>query len=139
MSRRPKFLLRNAEGVAAVEFAIAVPVLVSMIWGMFQIGIIFQANAGAQHALGEGARYATLCVPTGTGCNVPTNTQIQSMITSHKFGLGNGTWGTPTITSNTVLNTKTITVTYSQPTDFLIFPGPTVSITKSKVVYLSNA
>lgn len=137
MSRRPHLLLRNAEGVAATEFAIAVPVLISMIWGMFQIGIIFQANAGTQHALGEGARYATLCIPTGTGCNVPTNTQIQAKITSHKFGLGNGTWGTPTIADNSVTKTKTITVTYSQPTDFLFFPGPTVSITKSKVVYLS--
>ena len=138
MIRRLRLLVRNAQGVAAMEFAVAVPVLISMIWGMFQVGIIYQANAGAQHALGEAARYATLCIPTGTGCNVPSNTQIQAMITAHKFGLGNGTWGTPTIASNTVLNTKTITVTYSQPTDFLFFPGPTVSITKSKVVYLSS-
>ena len=27
---------------------------------MFQFGVILQANAGMQHALGEGARYATL-------------------------------------------------------------------------------
>ena len=138
MSRRLHLLVRNAQGVAAMEFAISVPVLISMIWGMFQIGIIYQANAGAQHALGEAARYATLCIPTATGCNVPSNTQIQAMITSKKFGLGNGTWGTPTIADDTVLKTKTITVTYSQPTDFLFFAGPTVSITKSKQVYLST-
>ena len=57
---------------------------------------------------------------------------------SGKFGLDNGTWGTPTITTDTTANTKLITVTYSQPTDFLFFTGPTVSLTRSKLVYLST-
>jgi hypothetical protein len=119
---------------AAIEFAIAIPTLMSMIWGMFQIGLIFQANAGMQHALGEAARYATI-YPT------PTDTQIQSMITSHKFGLGNGTWTAPAIDNTYIAAAsgayKGITVSYSQPTDFLFFSGPTVTITKSKTIYLS--
>jgi len=124
-------LLKEARGAAAIEFAIAVPVLLVMIWGTFQVALLFQANAGTQQALGEAARYATI-FPT------PTDTQIQSMITSHKFGVGNGTWSTPTISTNGAAGTKTITVTYSQPTDFLFFSGPRVTITKSKVVYLST-
>lgn len=122
---------RNESGAAAIEFAIAVPVLVMMMWGIFQIGMVFEANAGMQHALGEAARYATI-YPT------PSDTAIQNKITAHKFGLNRGTWGTPTINNtNLASGYKVITVTYSQPMDFLFFRGPTVSLTKSKRVYVS--
>ncbi len=129
MTRALRKLWTDSGGAAALEFAFAVPALAMMIWGLFQIGMVYQANAGMQHALGEAARYATI-YPT------PTDTQLQTMITSHKFGLGRGTWSTPQI-DNSVANQKTITVTYSQPMNFLLFNGPSVSITKSKVVYLS--
>jgi Flp pilus assembly protein TadG len=128
MIRRLLNLGRRSDGTAAIEFAIGVPVLVSMIFGMFQLGIVLQANAGMQHALGEAARYATI-YPT------PSDTQIQSRITSKKFGVGSGTWGTPTITPGT--GTKTITVSYTQPLDWVFFTS-TVTLTKSKVVYLSD-
>lgn len=124
-------LFKDHSGSSAVEFAVSVPVLVMLMWGMFQVGMLYEANAGMQHALGEGARMATI-YPT------PTDTQIQTKITSAKFGLGNGTWGTPTIVTDTTAKTKTITVSYSQPTDFLFLPGPSVSLSASKVVYLSD-
>jgi Flp pilus assembly protein TadG len=124
-------LLGDRRGSAAIEFVVAIPILVLMIWGIFQIGILYQANAGMQHALGEGARLATVW-PTRT------DAEIQSKITSAKFGLANGTWGTPQITTDTTAKTKTISVTYSQPTDFLFFQGPTVTLSASKVVYLAQ-
>lgn len=128
---RFRHLIADRAGSSAVEFAVSVPVLVMLIWGIAQVGLLYEANAGMQHALGEGARLATI-YPT------PTDTQIQTKITSAKFGLGNGTWGTPTITTDTAAKTKTITVTYSQPTDFLFLPGPNVSLSASKVVYLAE-
>lgn len=124
-------LLGDRKGSAAIEFVVAIPILVLMIWGIFQIGILYQANAGMQHALGEGARLATVW-PTRT------DAEIQSKITSAKFGLANGTWGTPQIVTDTTAKTKTISVTYSQPTDFLFFQGPTVTLSASKVVYLAQ-
>jgi Flp pilus assembly protein TadG len=124
-------LIADRAGSSAIEFAVSVPVLVMLIWGIAQVGLLYEANAGMQHALGEGARMATI-YPT------PTDTQIQTKITSAKFGLGNGTWGTPTIVTDTTAKTKTITVTYSQPTDFLFLPGPNVSLSASKVVYLAE-
>ncbi|MDP9422308.1 MAG: pilus assembly protein [Pseudomonadota bacterium] len=127
---RLRKLAADQAGTSAVEFAVSVPVLVMLIWGIAQVGLLYEANAGMQHALGEGARLATI-YPT------PDDTAIQNKITSAKFGLGNGTWGTPTITTNATAKTKTITVTYSQPTDFLFVPGPNVSLSASKVVYLS--
>ena len=131
MKRSFNFLTRDTRGAAALEFALAAPALILMIWGLFQVGLIFLANAGTQSALGEAARYATI-YPT------PSDSTLQTSITAHKFGLKNGTWSTPTIATDTSNGTKTISVVYSQPTNLLFFKGPTVSISKSKVVYLSS-
>jgi Flp pilus assembly protein TadG len=124
-------LAGDRAGSTAVEFAVAVPVLVLFLWGIFQVAIVYRANSGMQHALGEGARLATI-FPT------PSDTAIQAKITSHQFGVDGGTWETPSITTDTAAKTKLITVTYSQPTDFLFFEGPTVELTRSKLVYLAN-
>lgn len=131
MTSQLQSLWGDRRGTAVIEFAFAVPVLVLMVWGIFQIGLLLEANAGMQQALGEGARQATLW-PT------PTDTQIQSTITSAKFGVSGGTWSTPTITTDATAGTKTITVTYSQPTNFLFFNGPSVTFTATKVVHLSE-
>ena len=128
---RLRQLLNDRTGSSAIEFAVAVPVLASFIWGMFQVGILYQANAGMQHALGEAARYATL-FPT------PSDDEIQAKITSATFGVGTGTWSTPQITSDNTAMTKTITVSYSHPMHFLFFDGPTVNLSANKVIYLAT-
>jgi Flp pilus assembly protein TadG len=102
-----------------------------LIWGIFEFGLVFEAAAGMENALARGARLATI-YPT------PTDTTIQTEITSGKFGVANGTWTTPTIVTDTTAKTKTITVSYSQPLNFLFFNGPTVTLTRSKVVHLSS-
>ena len=53
-------LKRDEQGAAAVEMALALPVLIIFIYGIFQIGMVMAASAGMQHALGEGARLATI-------------------------------------------------------------------------------
>jgi Flp pilus assembly protein TadG len=121
-------ILRNRRGAAAIEFAIAVPVLVLFIYGIFRLGLLFQANAGMQHALGEGARYATI-YPT------PTNTQIQAKMNARLFGNGYGTFTVAAPVDGTGF--KTLTVTYTTPMDFLLVPGPTVTLSRSKKVYVA--
>jgi Flp pilus assembly protein TadG len=132
ISRKP-LLRRDQRGTAMIEFAIAVPVLVAMIWGLFQVSLIFEANAGMQHALGQAARLANV-YRTDTADHRPTTTMISNAITSYKFGVARGTWGTPTITPDTTNKRVTITVTYSQPLNFLFFTR-SVSMTKTKVAY----
>lgn len=127
-------LLRDESGANLIEFAIAIPVLVSFIWGIFQFGLVFQAQAGMQHALGEAARMATL-FPT------PSDDAIKAKVTAKKFGTYNGTLGTlqiQNVTSGGTTVAKRLTLTYSQPTNFLFVAGPTVTLTKQKVVYLSS-
>jgi len=123
-----RLLKRDQRGAAVIEMAIALPVLVLFIWGIFQVGLLFQANAGMQHALGEGARYATIW-PT------PTDIQIKGRINDKVYGVKNGTFTVADPVSNS--NFKTLSVSYSMPMNFLFFQGPTVNITRSKKVYIA--
>jgi len=137
---RLRSLWSDNQGAAAVEFVFAVPVLVTIIWGIFQLSLVLEAQAGVQQALGEGARLATVYDPS-TGAS-KTDTAILSKITSSKFGTGSGTFYTACpdtcISTDSTAKTKTITVTYKQSTNFLFFAGPDVTIKKSKVVYYPN-
>jgi Flp pilus assembly protein TadG len=131
--------LRDEKGAAAIEFAIAVPVLILIIWGIFQIAIVLQARAGVQQALGEGARYATIYDTTTN--SRPTDSQISAKITSAKFGIRDGTWHTPVIDDSNESSGGyiTISVEYDLSTDFLFFQGPDVTLTESKRVYTQTA
>ncbi len=137
-----QFLRRNERGAAAIEFALAVPVLISFIFGIAQIGMLFQASAGMQHALGEAARLGTLCVNfTAAGCNVPTDAQLTAKVTAEVYGTQRGTLSPLSITPSPVSSPNTyrdLSLTYSQPTDFIFFSGPTVTVTRTKRVYLAT-
>jgi Flp pilus assembly protein TadG len=131
-------ILADQSGASIIEFALAVPVLTTMLYGIFSLGQVFEADASMQHALGEGARYATLCLnPTAAGvCTVPTDQQITNKVTAKLFGPASGL--TPTIQTDATAKTKTITLTYSTTPYFLFFNGPTINMTRSKVVYYAR-
>jgi len=129
-------LARDSSGATIIEFAIILPVLVLFIYGIYLIGQLFQANAGMQHGLGEGARLATICVQTSGGCASPSDDEIKSRISSEVYGTGRGTL---TVADPvTGAGYKDLSVTYSMPMDFLLFTGPTVTVTRSKRVYLAS-
>lgn len=136
-----RLLRRNEEGAAAIEMAIALPVLLVMVYGIFQIGLIFQANAGMQHALGEGARYATLCIPTSTGCNTPSDSAVVTRMSNKLFGMNIGSFGTPTVTtpaSATCTNCRDLGVTYTVTPNYLFFSGSAITLSRTKRVYLAH-
>src|SRR3982750_2408187 len=84
-------LNRDESGAAAVEMAFALPVLVIMLYAFVQLAEVYRAVAGMQQALGEGARYATLCLTqSATGCTAPTADQIQTKINASVYGIGPG-------------------------------------------------
>jgi Flp pilus assembly protein TadG len=135
-------LARDQRGAAAVEMAFAVPVLVVMLWAFVQLAEVYRAVAGIQQALGQGARYATLCLtPTINGCTAPTGAQIKTVINTSVYGIGPGTFNVPDPVAGTSGTAKyyDLTVTYSQPTNLLFFPGPTMSLSRSKRVWLSTS
>jgi Flp pilus assembly protein TadG len=136
-------LRRSDHGAAAIEMAIALPVLMLFIYGIFEIGVAGQAIAGMQHGLGEGARLATICVnPTSSGtCGIPTDDEIKARIQAKKFGVGVGTFDDPTVTTPVAtdcVNCRDLSVTFHMPMNFLFFSAPSINITRTKRVYLAT-
>ena len=116
-----------ARGSAAVQFALALPVLVLFIIGTAQMGILFAANAGMQEALGEGARMATL-FPR------PTNDVISARIMQTRFSLKSEYLTPPTFTSGTAGGVPyvDITLVYQPRLNFIFFTGPQITMTKTR-------
>ena len=47
-------IIRDDKGAAVIEMALAIPILLELLWIVFQGGLIFRAMSGIQHGLGEG-------------------------------------------------------------------------------------
>ncbi len=130
---RFKQIRGDERGVALIEMAFALPILLLFVFGIFQFGVILQANAGIQHALGEGARYATLYPK-------PADNLIQSRMADEVFGLNVGTFSAPTVTTpaaGVCTNCRLLTVNYTVTPNFIFFSGPAITLVRSKRVYVS--
>lgn len=131
-------ILREERGVATIEMAFALPVLIIMIFMFVQLAQVYRAMAGIQQALGQGARYATLCLnPATTGCTAPTAANIKTEILNSVYGIGPGTF----TVDDPVLGASTLyydlKVNYTQPTSLLLLPGPTIYVSRSKRVWVA--
>lgn len=139
---RLKTLLRDEQGATVVELAFALPVLVVMIWMITQLGFILRANAGIQQALGEGARFATLCpTPTVLGCTPPAPAAIRTRMLDAVGGTELGSFNAelPSLqTDGSGARFYDLRVTYSMPTSLLFYPGPTVTLGKRKRVWVAS-
>ena len=126
-------IIRDSKGAAAMEMALAIPILLELFWMIFQAGLVFRAMSGIQHGLGEGARYATLFPQ-------PSATQIKSRISDTVYGIGPGnfTIATPSPGTADGANYLDLTVSYTQATDLIFIPGPTITVSRSKRVWVSN-
>jgi Flp pilus assembly protein TadG len=137
---------RDQRGAAAIEAAIAMPALVVMIYGIFSVGQLFEANAGMEHALGEAARYATLCSSLSTSgstttCSVHSGTEIKAKVAEKLFGVnnGNGTWDDPTLDTTTATSGYvTLTVKYHPLMKFAFYTLPSFTVTREKRIYLAD-
>ena len=133
MMRLLRKLRRNRRGAAVIEMAFALPTLIIMLWMLVQMGLVFRAMSGIQHGLGEGARLATLYPQ-------PTNQAIHDKIEAAVYGIGPGnfTIHDPVPGAADGANYLDLTVTYTQSTDMLLFPGPDISVTRSKRVWVAG-
>ncbi len=131
MKRR---LLSNDRGAAVIEMAFALPALIILIWMVVQLGMMFRAMAGIQHSLGEGARLATIWPQ-------PTDDQIETRMEEVVYGIEPGTF---TIhppdagLSDAGEAYLDLQVTYTQPTNLLLLPGPTITVSRSKRVWVAE-
>jgi len=127
---RLKNLRRDKRGAAVIEMAFALPAFIVMLWMVVQLGLVFRALSGIQHALGEGARAATIWP-------VPDVDDIEDRMEAAVYGIGPGNFDIPTPAEGTADGSDylDLTVTYSQNTDLIFLPGPTINVSRSKRVW----
>ena len=133
MMRLRTNLRRDKRGAAVIEMAFALPALIIMMWVIIQLGLVFRAMSGIQHGLGEGARFATLYPK-------PTDDAIKTKISDTVYGIGPGSFTIPTPTSGVAdgANYLDLKVTYTQATDLLLLRGPTITVSRSKRVWIAT-
>lgn len=129
-------VVANERGAAVIEMAFALPTLIVMMWMIVQLGLVFRAMSGIQHGLGEGARTATVYSSKTT---TQRQTEIKAKITDAVYGIGPGSFKIedPVPGVKDGANYLDLQVSYTQPTDLLLFPGPTINVTRSKRVWIS--
>jgi Flp pilus assembly protein TadG len=132
----------DESGVAAIENAFALPILIVMIWMFIQLAMVYRALAGMQQGLGEGARYATLCIsPTAAaGCGRPTIANIKQKINDSVYGIGPGmfTVSDPVLGTSGTGKYYDLKVAYSQSTSLLLFSTPDVNVSRTKRVWVAG-
>lgn len=126
-------LRQDVKGAAVIEMAFALPILIMMLWALVQLGLVYRAMSGIHHGLGEGARMATLYPQ-------PPADKIKEKIGDMVYGIGPGDFkiNDPLLGNVDGSEYYDLKVTYSQKTDLLIVPGPTISVTRSKRVWVAG-
>jgi hypothetical protein len=116
-----------------IELAFALPVFIVLLWMVVQLGLVFRAMSGIQHALGEGARAATLYP-------APGNAVITNKMNAAVYGIGPGNFNimAPAPGNADGSDYLDLQVTYSQQTDLLMFRGPLIEVTRSKRVWIAD-
>jgi hypothetical protein len=128
---RIRKLIRNENGAAVIEMAFALPIVILFIWIIVQLGLVFRATSGIQHALGEGARLATVWP-------APSVDDVQDRVEESVYGIGPGEFDVPPPVEGCAGACIDVTVEYEQETDLLLFPGPTITVSRTKRVWLAG-
>ena len=133
MIRLVRSVARDTAGASAVEFAIIAPVLLALILGVVQLGVLFQARAGLRHAVAEGARLAAIYP-------IPTDAEIIAKVRDRQFGLDPALMSNPTVVRGVSSGASYIdvAVTYTVTPNLLLFRAPAVTLTDSRRAYLAD-
>lgn len=73
---------RGERGAAAVEFALMVPILILLIFGIAWFGIGYNRKQGLQAAAREGARLAALPQSTNTDIKAKVNSALNGVLST---------------------------------------------------------
>ena len=112
----------NERGVAAAEFALLLPVLLMILFGIIEFGMIMYSRELITNASREGARAGIVQGPPKR-----TEGEIIAIATTYLTGTGINTANvTFTVTGEGLTNPNTLTVTATYPYSFLIPYIPTV-------------
>jgi Flp pilus assembly protein TadG len=121
--------IKNEKGAALVEFAIVLPLLLMLVFGMIEFSIMFYDKAVITNASREGAR-------AGIVYDFPdriSTDDIETIVGNYCGGrlitFGSTNQETTTVIGPCINAGDTITVTVTYPYDFLVLPNFVTTLT----------
>ncbi|WP_310531583.1 TadE/TadG family type IV pilus assembly protein [Novosphingobium sp.] len=100
IKRRANCIVRDSSGSVAIEFALLIPVLITMMLGVFQIGITMNSYNAMRSAAADISRYAVVQYQTGSYRDTnDLTTTARTMATSAPY----------------MLDTSRLTISVSRP------------------------
>ena len=113
--------INNQNGAALVEFAIVLPVLLMLIFGMIEFSILLYDKAMITNASREGARAGIVYSPTPV-TKEKIELTVNNYLQTHLISLGGAS--APTIIAGQCTGTGApLTVTVTYPYNFLVLPN----------------
>ena len=128
-----KHIFRDKRGSMGLEFGLALPILVTMIIGVLQFGLVLNANGAMRNAMGEGLRLAKVN-PSATADQVKQRTKDTLIGVDHQ-GITALTFSRAT-SNNLQTGEMTMTLTLKPVIPFA--PIPPIVLTQTKKVYLQS-
>jgi Flp pilus assembly protein TadG len=130
-------------GSSAVEFALVLPLLILILFGIIEFGFILYDKAIVTNASREGARRGIVYNVDSTGAPIAVppndiNDTATGYCASYLVSLGSGVaMPSTTITGNCAIPGNSLTVTVNYPYSFLVLPNFVSGLTG--VITLSGA
>jgi Flp pilus assembly protein TadG len=116
--------ISNQNGAAMVEFAIVLPLLLMLIFGMIEFSVMLYDKAMLTNATREGARFGILFVGTATG---NSQDDIKETVTNYLddnlISLGGASAPIPDVLGTCTAAGLPITVSVTYPYKFLVLPN----------------
>ncbi|MCZ8370813.1 MAG: pilus assembly protein [Porphyrobacter sp.] len=125
----------DLSGVAAVEFALVAPILIGLIFGIWNTGVVLYADNSIRDAVEAGARQATV-FPR------PSEAQLRQRINDRYFGPQNqGAVAGPTFAYGTRNGAPivTISMSYTHQVNVPFLPARNVTLAHQRTVYMAPA
>jgi Flp pilus assembly protein TadG len=145
---RERGCLRGEEGTELVEFALTLPILLGIIFGLMQICLAFYTHEYISELAREGTRYAIVHGPTcktsgGASCTV-TAAGVSSFVSGLGwpnlggvvFSASNVTTTYPGAGGELVGNPVVVTVTYNFPYKIPFVTSKTLSLSSTSKMYI---
>jgi Flp pilus assembly protein TadG len=130
--RTIRLLHRDQRGGAIIEFAFALPIMVTFLIGILQSSLMLYAKSGMRHGVGEGVRFAKVFRDA-------EDVAVLNKVRGAAFGVQASRIKTLTFQRSTSANGEdlaTIAMTY-EPSSFIPFvPRLPITLSETRTLYL---
>ena len=121
--------IKNEKGAALVEFAIVLPLLLMLVFGMIEFSIMFYDKAVITNASREGARAGIVYDFPDRISTGDIETIVGNYCGGRLITFGSTNQETTTVIGPCINAGDTITVTVTYPYDFLVLPNFVTTLT----------